>query len=401
MNDKYEIKELGALLKTIIGGEVNVIDYNTEPLTEPGENYGSVMLAVKVNVNDKELSLVAKLPPPNPFIRKVFDSPSTFKKEIGFYEIVVPTLQQFQKENGLEPMQIFPKFYGGRTCLDFNDDTFDENAAILLENVKDLGYVMGNRFDSFDYQTAESILSNLALFHATPIALKLKQPQVFEDKIKPYLKQMERFKFDEELSNSMLKQMVDTIESNVELRQFSQRFRKKIEENLKTMNEPFYKSEPFATICHCDFWVNNVLLKHDQNGKVVHNVMVDFQLTEYASPGHDVVFFLHSSVKQEVLNKHYEDLLKIYYSKFIETLEQFHCNLTPFSYDNFMEELKMSANQYQFFHVFLMYKPIFLEKGGSDKEPSPKTFLSMDHLNDKYYDRCYALVRDFVRRNWI
>lgn len=400
MEIEQEIKEIEVLLKTTLGENVQVIDYTTKHLTEPGENYGSLMLAVNVILNGgKKLKLVAKLPPVSPVWQKLFNSPLTFSKEIGLYKNIVPTLQQFQIEHGMKAMDFFAKFYGGRTCLDLNSDSFDENAIILLENVKELGYAIGNRFIGFDYDTTKLILNDLAVFHATPIALKLKHPRVFEEKIKPYL--TKHVYHENAFQELALKQIIDITNMNEELRKYVPRIKKVLDRNVNGMNGSLYKSEPFATMCHSDYWVNNTLIKFDSNGKAIHNVMVDFQIMEYASPGNDIVFFLHSSVQKEVLNERYDELLRVYYTKFIDTLEKFHCNLTPFSYDNFMNELKMSANQLQFFHTFLMYKPIYLKKEGAVGEPSLESLMSLDHVGNDYYDRCYALIRHFVNRNWI
>lgn len=410
MAEQYEIKEIDTLLKQVLGDNIKVINYNTKTLTEPGENYGSLMLAVNVNIEDcttdvpktKCLSLVAKLPPSNQWIQEMFNSPLTFEKEIGFYKSIIPTLQSFQIENGMEVeiMNFFPKLYGARFNLN-NTNVFDPNAVIMMENVKELGFDIGDRFVGFDYDTTKLILNDLAVFHAVPIALKLKKPDVFNEKLMPYLKKVTLFDLGDDIQQRMLHQLVEIVENNNELKKFVPRVEKNIMTHTKGMNDSLYKSEPFSTMCHCDYWVNNTLLKYDANGKPIKNMMVDFQILEYASLGNDVVFFLHSSVKQEVLDERYDDLLHVYYAKFIYTLKKFNCDIGPFAYESFLEELKMSANQMQFYHVLVMYKPIFMKKEGVKEDVSPEIMLSMDKLSDGYYEKFYGLVKHFIDRNWI
>lgn len=411
MTNKHEIKELEKLIAPFLNKNKKFCSYSTKSLTEAGENYGSLMLAVDVIVENNEsglkkeevIPMVAKLPPPNPWIQEMFNSPATFKKEIAFYNTIIPTLQKFQLECGVkEVMNFFPKLYGARLNLN-NNDNFDENAVILLENIKHSGYNIGDRFVGFDFESAKEILNDLAVFHATPIALKLKKPDVFKEKIMPYLKKIQLFVLEENMQTAIIEQMVGIIKKNDSVNMHVS----KVEEVLKNSNNrihlPAYQTEPFATMCHNDYWLNNTMLKYDENTKRIKNIMVDFQILEYGSPGNDVVFFLYSSVQKKVIDDNYDELINIYYNKFIDTLQKLHCDIKPFSYDKFLDQLKQSAYHMQFFHTFLMYKPIFTKKEGVKdmQETSPDIMLSLEYLSDDYYDKCYTLVKDFVKRNWI
>lgn len=118
-----------------------LIEQKISRLTSAGENYGSLMLAIEIvlenrkNGDEKILKTVAKLIPPTDFMQKIFNTQVTFKNEIAFYEIIVPTLQNFRRKLGLEELNIFAHSYGGRINLN-GSDVVDENAILILENLK-------------------------------------------------------------------------------------------------------------------------------------------------------------------------------------------------------------------------------------------------------------------------
>lgn len=146
-----KISKLDQLLHKYIGGK-KIIKTEVSRLTAPGENYGSILYKVDITLeNDdksrEELHTVAKTLPQDEFFRKMFNIQVTCKTEIAFYDTVVPTLQRFAEEGGLRGrMDIFPRMYGGRINLN-GSDVVDDDAVLLLENLKSEGrYLQNNVF---------------------------------------------------------------------------------------------------------------------------------------------------------------------------------------------------------------------------------------------------------------
>lgn len=145
MYDDY-IEKLDDLIYQYTGKEKTILNKTISNLTQPGDNYCSLMLKIDVTLknlhsNDEEmLYVVAKCRNKggNTFFDQI--SPFQFKKEIGFYTEIVPTLEQFQREQGsTEFYDIYPKVYAVRRNLHGNDDEIDENAVILMENLFEKG----------------------------------------------------------------------------------------------------------------------------------------------------------------------------------------------------------------------------------------------------------------------
>lgn len=140
-----EVKELEKLLINYTGESKTIVDTKISRLTAPGDNYGSVLFKLDITLKNKKddsqerFYAVAKVIPEEEFLREMFNIQVTCKVEIGFYDTLVPALQQFQKEKGVQQvMDFFPKMYANRINLN-GSETVDENAVLLLENLIEAG----------------------------------------------------------------------------------------------------------------------------------------------------------------------------------------------------------------------------------------------------------------------
>lgn len=64
---------------------------------------------------------------------------------------------------------------------------------------------------------------------------------------------------------------------------------------------------------HGDLWLNNLIYKCDEGGKVLDCLMVDFQYLRYTPPAHDVTFTIYYNVNKEMRKKYYDHFLNTYY----------------------------------------------------------------------------------------
>jgi hypothetical protein len=90
--EKLEISDFEEVLKNILPADKKYVRNEITRLTSAGENYGSVMLAIKIiyeNVENEEketLHAVAKLPPLTDFVKLFQNTSATFRHELGFYQ---------------------------------------------------------------------------------------------------------------------------------------------------------------------------------------------------------------------------------------------------------------------------------------------------------------------------
>lgn len=135
--DTTQIRKLEDLLNE--KQQIKVISHEVKPLTEFGTNYGSEILKVDITIeeNGEEnvVHAVAKMTPPTQMQREIFQTQDTFKYEIGFYAEIVPTVQEFQREHGVEEADYFPTLLGARINLKPGSDVLDDDAVILMDNL--------------------------------------------------------------------------------------------------------------------------------------------------------------------------------------------------------------------------------------------------------------------------
>lgn len=140
-DDTKHIQDLESLISDHVTGRV--VQHEVNQLTQFGENFGSEMVTVDITVDDDGkqhvVHAVGKLIPLTDMQMEIFNTQVTFKNEIGFYSVIVPTLRKFQEDQGInehELMNYFPKLYGARTSLNENAEDVDKDAIILMENLK-------------------------------------------------------------------------------------------------------------------------------------------------------------------------------------------------------------------------------------------------------------------------
>ena len=277
MTDVPQIVDLDRVVEPHLDGG-KLLNYSSRYLTKPGDNYGSVLLAIEAKVQTKdgtviELPLVAKLPPiTNELLWKMFQPEHTCLTENAVYTYLSPAIKKLQLEAGIKEYELFDglsKYYGSRISLDGNATTVDKNAVLVQENLQSHGFRAGNRHKMFDLQHAKVILQQVARFHALPVALRLKQPAEYEKAIRPYFRRFDvNNGIDEETEKQFEQELLDDVtEATGGNEIILQRVKELIEDYNAVMNSPDKEDDLYTTIVHFDMWINNLMIKY---GKLWH-----------------------------------------------------------------------------------------------------------------------------------
>ncbi|KAG5866042.1 hypothetical protein JTB14_016833 [Gonioctena quinquepunctata] len=409
---KSTIKNLDGLLEKYIGSNKKIVDVVETSLVAPGENYGSYLMRLDLtlknedNNEEEELHLVAKLIPDNQMAQDIFNIQITVKKEIYFYEVMVPTLQQFQRENGVQNViDCFPKFYGGRLNLHGNDEKVDSDSVILLENLYTAGYKNIDRQQGYDLQCTEMILNDLAGLHAIPLAIKMKDPEKFEKVVKSMC--IDAFRLpprpeDDENENSPEKELLEILYDCDKCLPYISKLKNKFRQKPNGPDAPVGPGtsrvviEPWATFFHADMWVNNQMIKF-KDGKPVASLIIDFQMYCYASAASDLCFFLFTSVQQSALENNFDKLVKYYHGCLIKYLQDLGCDVVPFSLQKFLEQFDLVVKKELFSSLMFMCLIAFAKKGGNSGMPTISSKEMPLHCKEKIW----FIVQECGKRNWI
>ncbi|XP_011705590.1 PREDICTED: uncharacterized protein LOC105460797, partial [Wasmannia auropunctata] len=107
------------------------------------------------------------------------------------------------------------------------------------------------------------------------------------------------------------------------------------------INATKLSEDDFNVINHGDFHVNNILFKYDNDGKPIDSIFVDFQLSVYASPAVDLLYFFNTRLFLDVSENKRDILLNEYLSTLSVIMKQLNCKTQPPT----MEELKAILKQ--------------------------------------------------------
>ncbi|XP_034668395.1 uncharacterized protein LOC117901664 [Drosophila subobscura] len=353
MDSLPDICDLHQVIEPHLGGG-RLRSYQTNSLTQPGDNYGSVLLSIRAQVQRPnggelyEVNLVAKVPPTDPKYWQFIQPERTCLTENAVYKILAPALATLQAEAGIpqaEHFDGFAQYYGSRTTLDPSCQLVDHDAILVLENLRGSQYVPGQRLQPYDLPHTLMALTYMAQFHALPLALRLLKPHVFQEQVKPFF---EKFDWHAAAPESKAVMKAETLE---DVRKATNN-NEELVSRVKQLSDEFFDflaapasmpDGPFTSIIHSDFWINNLMFRYDPSGQPTHMKIIDFQTAQYDSVVHDIISFLLSSVDIPILELHFEHMLEVYYKTFISCLARVGAQISGYSYTAFRAEVKHVA----------------------------------------------------------
>ena len=223
---------------------------------------------------------MAKMRPANEEFINLFQVDVTFVKESGIYMSVAPALLNLQREQGIledDLLSTFCKCYASRFSLDPMSKTVNEDALMILENLKYKGFVTGDRRAGFKEKDTLFILEHLAKVHATTVVLKYLKPDVFEKDVKPYL---DKIDVDAGLPEEAQEKFLVIVEQDLEkINQDSETIKRAINQ-IRTNRTTIDVSEddrPFCSMLHNDFWVNNMMIVYGEFKKSALEIINDLE----------------------------------------------------------------------------------------------------------------------------
>ncbi|XP_064546533.1 uncharacterized protein LOC135434085 isoform X1 [Drosophila montana] len=404
MGEVPKITELHKVIEPHLKG-ATLESYESLYLTKPGDNYGSIMLAINAKVkqsNDiiEDLPLIAKLPPlTNDLYWQIFQPERTCITENAVYKYLAPELEKLQLESGVLPIHLFdgfPRYFGSRISLSTDTNKVDRDAVLVQENLTARGYKPGNRHKPYDLQHTVLILHYMAQFHALPLALRLKKPKVFEQNVLPYFK---KFNMGDNMGPDTKDVLNDeTLNDVKDVCKGDDGVYKRVKELLDIFDNfqatKYVEDGPWTSIAHMDLWINNMMVKYDDAGLPAKLKIVDFQIAQYESVVHDLIFLLLSSVDTLVLEENYYHFLRIYYEAFVQSLHTVNVDTKNYSYEAFLKEVQRVAH-IQVPHALFMTKVLLADNNTlpTDYKDVDLTVLTKNRGGEKILAKISEILR--------
>lgn len=210
--------------------------------------------------NIKPLSLIVKLPPNAKSQHDM--SMLMFGRETHMYETILPALKEFQQKSNISEAD---GFYAFPKCYKTHYDVERGEAFIIMEDLRELGYNMENKYKVIGVEQAKLVIKTIARYHATSIALKHKEPALFA----PFKELGDYFK--DAFPESMLVDMTAANVANA-MKTLNKPtdglYREKLEhyrDHIIELMDSVWHAEPLQVPIHGDCWSNNFMFKYEVN----------------------------------------------------------------------------------------------------------------------------------------
>lgn len=136
-----------------------------------GEGSGSELFSANVSepLTHKKLNVVCKIASFDGNRRRNFQSSVNFAREAVFYDKIVPTFLKFQQEKHLPKSD---RFLSHPKCYETLIDHHNEQYAIILDDVRQHGFQIWNKFDSAPIENMRLLMQELGKLHGISFAMK-------------------------------------------------------------------------------------------------------------------------------------------------------------------------------------------------------------------------------------
>ena len=304
-----------------------------------------------------------------------------FFNEVTWYQDLAPVLELANGDNCID--RILPKCYfaysnyymqetgnPSETCCQKSCPWFcfvpckpSEEGILILENIRhrQQSYKVFKKLRPMDLPHVELLMRELANFHgmwlrykfmAQKGALKTRErrgsdgaPEIQPIPWEKFEKNQNTQKRMPEIAYTQLKKVAkrtvlhilsqcegSTEEENMSKcrRFFDQTASIKLSEYLREEVKPVY------TLCHGDFWSNNILFTYAEDNPDIPTslVIIDYQLINVGNPCYDLVYFLYLNTDLDFRDQHLKTCLKLYYDQFSTYFEDY----LTYSYEEFLQD---------------------------------------------------------------
>lgn len=252
-------------------------------------------------------------------------------------------------------------------------------------------------FLGLDFRHAKVALTELAKYHALGIVCKQQNTEFF--KLAKDIMEMNPVTITNEVDD-LIVQIRDILCSDIRISPYEDRMKKEFSEGWSKVLFTKQRDNIWMTFTHGDFWINNMLFLHDEYENPIGIKFVDFQVANYNASPRDLPYFLLCSCNLEVASNHVDELLKIYYETFVDTLNKMKCDSSSYTRDSFDEQLKLEAND-MFLRVVVAFVFVTTDVTEDFNYKDTAQTVEFCRSNRNFIERANVAVQNYINRNWI
>ncbi|EDV97888.1 uncharacterized protein LOC6558209 [Drosophila grimshawi] len=282
----------------------------SEPITQCGENFCSVIYRLKVAYRKCENSPIEH---DNLILKDLLPIVAAVgSNEKLMFERILPEMGQILEKaaSTLSERKL------SANCLFAEREASKE--IYLLEDLGALGYALFDRQTGLSLEDALICMQKMGQFHGASMMLMEEQPQL--------VAQLAPSHYADGISDPFATVIVvggtdyaaGVVAKMPGMADIAAKMKAQLPDEyarrIRSIVDP--KNSAISVIVHGDLWVNNMMVNAEQKKSII----VDFQNCFIGSPAVDLHFFFYTSLQLEVLLHKQEQLLQKYYQSLCETL---------------------------------------------------------------------------------
>uniref|UniRef100_A0A182JVH8 CHK kinase-like domain-containing protein n=1 Tax=Anopheles christyi TaxID=43041 RepID=A0A182JVH8_9DIPT len=391
------------------------VDYDFR-VFENNRSVVSVLYRVTFREDPREVTVLCKVPPPDADDTML----ALFEREVFVYGKLLPALEQFQRtrsegtasQTSALPSEEDMSASFAPACYHAHCDAKKGEGIIILEDVQRRGFSNRHKFEPMDYDHARLAMVQLGRFHATSLALKKHQPELFEqyrymgDVTGERVLAMDGF--DQAMEQAFESASATLTAGDVARREKLARLRGCFAEELQNISDTSL-SEPFCVVCHGDYAGDNMMFSYN-GGFPNRMVMLDWQLAKYGSPALDFVHAVFLSTDESFRRNHYDNMLQTYHNALLSHLERLGDDSATewFPLTVLMRLIKLQARQALVLGLLHIPLTVASEEAAiiaqdetvEEREDSSSVRIS-DTSDAQYQSRMAGLLKDVFRLGFL
>ncbi|XP_004524851.1 uncharacterized protein LOC101459768 [Ceratitis capitata] len=240
---------------------------------------------------------VKSVPIGNELHRAECERKNFFQKESCAYTKILPNIQKYATT------KLYPECYYARKDL------------LVLEDLTELGYRHLGRDETYTDKHRKLFLTHMAQLHAGSIAWEEKEGVNIEEHFKDglfelmlatdndwYMTSAKGIIF---LAKNYLRSQTPEVQTLINEKLFT------LLVNVERYTEPSKRMR--NVFLHRDSWDRNIFFKFDAEGEPLTCSIVDFQLSRYATPSLDMLFFLYGQTTPKERKLYMQEYIDHYY----------------------------------------------------------------------------------------
>ncbi|KAL7041202.1 hypothetical protein ACKWTF_000677 [Chironomus riparius] len=327
------------------------------PATGKNENYASVVYRAKISIElleTKEKKLVDVIVKALIVTMEEMKEFAIFEREIVVYKEVIGDFENTFLERANEVVEFGPK------CIKIVSKPYE---IIVLDDLKAEGYVMADRKVGLGLEESKLVFSKLAKFHAASVIRHQKDGMISPHLDRLVMMQSESMNSPEQVEKStqaflmMYRKLVETAQNIEGFEKIAEKMSQW--DPMKLMTIFMAIAEPMQgglkVLNHGDDWLNNMMFKYDDEGRVLDLKFIDFQMSFWGSPANDLIYFFISSIADDVKVAHFDDLIQFYHNELVDSLKKLNYDQPIPTLYELHVDLLQKGGAFGFHMMFVMF----------------------------------------------